>query len=151
MCSLQINEVITMFANIGTVIAVGFAAKAIFLNARAVNLQRDSNQVSLFNDVSSRINQLLDQWPACEKKEDRIMWYERLFSAFEYFSFFANKKKIPLEMRTYYKSGIKTYVNRLATNEDYSSLFDVYKKRPKEQFSELREYYKNEIGEDLPF
>ncbi len=151
MCFAQFKEFITMFANIGTFIAVGFAAKAIFLNTRAVRLQRDSNQVNLFNDISSRIRQLEDQWIACEKKEDRIMWYERLFSAFEYFAFFANKKKISLEMRTYYKSGIETYVNRLTTNEEYSSLFEEYKKRPKEQFSELREYYKNEIGKNLPF
>lgn len=140
-----------MIANIGTVIAVGFAAKAIFLNTKAVKLQKDSNQASLFNDISSRIKQLEDQWPACEEKEDRIMWYERLFSAFEYFSFFANKKKIPPEMRTYYKSGIETYVNRLTTEKEYESLFEEYKKRPKEQFSELREYYKNEIGKILSF
>jgi len=144
------KEVIEMIANIATAIIVGFAARGLYLNAKAVRLQRDSVQANLFNDISSRIRQLEDQWVDCDTNEKKKRWYERLFSAFEYFAFFANRDKLSTEMNQYYSSGIKTYVERLKW-KNYSELLEEYKKRPKEQFSELRKYYKNEIKKDLPF
>ena len=144
------KEVIGMIANIATAIAVGFAARALYLNAKAVRLQRDSAQANLFNDISSRIRQLEDQWIDCDTNEKKKRWYERLFSAFEYFAFFSNRDKLSTEMNQYYSSGIKTYVERLKW-KDYSELLEEYKKRPKEQFSELRKYYRNEAGKNLPF
>jgi len=143
----MIIGIFTTFAVIAAVIALFFSAKAIFL-------QRKSMQASLFNDISSRIRQLEDQWINCKSEEDKKKWYERIFSAFEYFAFFANRNEISKEMKHYYRSGIETYVERLKSKHE--DLFNVYKERAKKdiskrQFCELRKYCEHEIGKKLPF
>jgi len=144
------KEVISMFANIAIVIAMIIAGIAIFMTRNTINLQRKSTQAQLFADISSRIKQLEDQFAECDSMEKKKQWYERLFNAFEYFAFFANQGILSNEMRIYYKSGIKTYIERLQWSQ-YDELLDAYKKRPKEQYCELRKYYRNEIGADFPF
>lgn len=144
------REVISMFANIATVIAMIIAIIVIFMTKNAINLQRKSAQAQLFSEISSRINELEDQWFSCDTQEKKTGWYEKLFNAFEYFSFFANQGILSKEMKIYYKSGMKTYVERLQWPQ-YSDLLDAYKKRPKEQYCELKKYYQNEIGKVFPF
>jgi hypothetical protein len=139
-----------MIVNIVMALAVLIAVSALIISIKALRLQKNSLQADLFNDISSRIRELEDQWEDCDTKEKKQNWYQRLFNAFEYFALFANQGTLSKKMRHYYKSGIKTYVERLKENQ-YSELLEAYSKRPKEQFSELREYYKNEIGKDLPF
>jgi hypothetical protein len=139
-----------MIANLATAIAMTIAIIALFISINASKLQRKSLRANLFNDISSRIRELEDQWKNCDTREKKQNWYERLFNAFEYFTFFVNQRELSNEMGLYYKSGIETYIERLK-GEQYLELLEVYKKRPKEQFSELRKYYKNEIGKDLPF
>ena len=145
------KEIIEMITNMAIAFAVGISAIALFYSGSAFRLQGKALRANLFNDISSRIRQLEDQWAQCKEEKDRKMWYERLFNAFEYFAFLANHGSISSEMKEYYKSGIKIYVDRLITKKEYLSLFEEYKKRPKEQFSELRKYYKNEIKKELPF
>lgn len=144
------KEVISMFANIATVIAMGVAIVAIFMTKNTINLQRKNTQAQLFSDISSRINELEDQWFSCDTQEKKNGWYEKLFNAFEYFAFFANHGLLSKEMKNYYKSGMKTYVERLQWPQ-YAELLEAYKKRPKEQYCEFRKYYQNEIGTGFPF
>jgi hypothetical protein len=133
---MSCQEIVTMCADIATVGAMIFAGWAILMTRNSINLQRKSTQAQLFSDISL---------------EDIKRWYERLFNAWEYFAFFVNRKEISPEMSKYYRSGIITYVKRLSTKKEYSDLLEQYKKRPKEEFCELRQYYKNETGADLPF
>jgi len=144
------KEVIAMFANIATVIAMTVAIIAIIMTKNTIDLQRKSIQAQLFSDISSRINELEDQWFLCDTQEKKRGWHEKLFNAFEFFAFSVNQKILSKEMKTYYKSGIKTYIERLKWPQ-YAELLDAYKKRPTEQYCELRKYYQNEIGTDFPF
>jgi hypothetical protein len=148
---MSCQEIVTMCADIATVGAMIFAGWAILMTRNSINLQRKSTQAQLFSDISSRIRELEDQFAGCVSLEDIKRWYERLFNAWEYFAFFVNRKEISPEMSKYYRSGIITYVKRLSTKKEYSDLLEQYKKRPKEEFCELRQYYKNETGADLPF
>jgi hypothetical protein len=138
---MSCQEIVTMCADIATVGAMIFAGWAILMTRNSINLQRKSTQAQLFSDISSRIRELEDQFAGCVSLEDIKRWYERLFNAWE----------ISPEMSKYYRSGIITYVKRLSTKKEYSDLLEQYKKRPKEEFCELRQYYKNETGADLPF
>jgi len=156
MCNWLIlnKEVIEVITGIVMAFAVIVATIALFISARAIFLQRKSMQANLFNDISSRIRQLEDQWVECKNDEDRKRWYGRIFSTFEYFAFFANRNEISKEMKHYYRSGIETYIERLKSKHE--DLFNVYKERAKKdiskrQFCELRKYYEHEIGKKLPF
>ena len=148
------KEVIEMITNMAIAFAVVISAIALFYSGSAFRLQRKALRANLFNDISSRIRQLEDQWVECKNDEDRKRWYGRIFSTFEYFAFFANRNEISKEMKHYYRSGIETYVERL--KRKHEDLFNVYKERAKKdiskrQFCELRKYYENEIGKKLPF
>lgn len=144
------KEIISMFANIATVIAMIIAIIAIIMTKNTIDLQRKSTQAQLFSDIASRISALEDQWFLCDTQEKKIGWYEKIFNAFEYFAFFANQAILSKEMKTYYKSGMKKYVERLQWPQ-YTELLAAYKKRPTEQYCELKKYYQNEIGEGFPF
>jgi len=144
------GEVIIILANLASIVIMSIVAIALFMSAKQFKLQKESNQAILFDNISRRIRQLEDQWISCETIEKRENWYASIFNAFEYFAFFANRKKISSAMIKFYKSGIEIYVERLRW-EKYSEVLEEYKKLPKEQLSELRKYYKDEIKKSLPF
>lgn len=144
------KEIIEMITNIAIAIAVIISAAGLFYSGSAFRLQRRTLRANLFYDISQRIRELEDQWPKCKKLEEKKQWYERLFNAFEYFAFFANRKELTSSMKEYYKDGIQTYVERIKW-EQYSDLLEEYKKRSPGQFNELRRYYKNAIRKELPF
>lgn len=138
------KEAIEVYAQVGTMIAVIVATVALFLNLRAFKLQRDSLQANLFNEVTKRINELLDKEPYQDDKVELRNWYERLFNAFEYFAFYANSCHLTSNMKSYYHSFIGGYCERL--KQECPELIEEFKKGPTDKFSELRKYYKG-----LPF
>jgi len=141
-------ERLEMIANFAVAVAVVFSAIALCISACALKLQKKSLRANLFYEISKRINELEDQWADCEAKEDEEMWYERLFSTFEQFAFFANRGYLEEDMKEYYSAGIKDCVDRL---EKYPELLEYFKTRHSGQFEELEKYYQSVIGEELPF
>ena len=137
-----------MIANFAVAVAVVFSAIALCISARALKLQKKSLKANLFYEISKRVNELEDQWADCKKKEDKEMWYERLFSTFEQFAFFANRGYLEKDMKEYYSAGIKECVDRL---KKYPELLEYFKTRHSGQFEELEKYYQSVIGEELPF
>ena len=145
---MTLKELLELIANFAVAIAVIFSAIALCISACALKLQKKSLRANLFYEISKRVNELEDQWADCEAKEDKEMWYERLFSVFEQFAFFANRGYLEEDMKEYYSAGIKECVNRL---EKYPELLEYFKTRHSGQFEELEKYYQSVIGEELPF
>lgn len=137
-------------ASYASIIVMAFTAFALFLNSKNVSLQRLSIEANIFQNISNRISSLEDQWNSKMEQEEKEDWIARFFNAIEYFCFFANRDKLPAEMKIYYKSGIKDYVKRLKEPR-YADLLASFQKKEKDQYCELRQYYKREFSEEFPF
>ena len=147
MGSLSTLEALSMYAQIAMAIAAIILVFGLIWQWKTFALQRRALEASLFSDLSSRINQLEDKWSGDMADEEKERWYESLFSAFEYFSFFANHGYLTDEMKSYYKVGMKVYRERL---ENYPKLLDYYKELPVGALNEFKKFYKNTWGEE-PF
>lgn len=145
----QHKEVIMSVTNIIVAGAATIAIYHLWLHRETVRLQRENLHVHLFKDISERINRLTDQWITCKTKEDREEWYERLFTAFEYFAFFANRGYLTSEMKNYYKSGVEECCQRLETK--YPELLQHFKDLPSGQMDEFKKFYEDITGEKPPF
>jgi hypothetical protein len=142
-------EVLEMFAKFAASLAAVFAAVALVINACAFRLQKRSLRANLFNDIRKRVNELEDQWAEACKGElkDRERWYERLFSVFESFAFYANHDYLEKEMITFYATGIDQCLERL---KKYSDLLKHMESRDPKQFCELEKYYEQVIKKPFP-
>lgn len=142
-------EVITVLANLATVAAVIFAARALYLNARAIKLQKETSQAGLFHKITEGINKITAEQKECERRgEEAILnWYQRLINSFEYYAFFANKDLLTPEMATYYKSAVISYVDWAKD----SKAEDFFKSSTGRQLCEIRKYYEKYSGNQFPF
>ncbi|MHC4278136.1 MAG: hypothetical protein ACYSTI_12555 [Planctomycetota bacterium] len=125
----------------------GAGIYSIILHLKTFKLQRYNLQVHLFNELSKRINEPVGNEPYQSEKEELEHGYIRLYSAFEYLAFYANRNFLSPEMKSYYKSFIEGY--NLRIKKESISAIKYFKKQKKQQpdlFSELRKYVK-----DLPF
>jgi hypothetical protein len=142
------KEVLEMTAKFAATIAVIFSAVALLLNARGLKYQKKSLRANLFNDIRRRINELEDQWAECKTSKDQEKWYERLFSIFETFAFYANHGYLEEEMADFYSTGIEICVDRL---KEFPELQEYFKDRGHGEFSELDKYYSKFVKKKLPF
>lgn len=136
-----------MYANAVEPLVILAAAVALGFSARAIFLQRQSLQASLFSDTIKKMDDVLDQQISYEK-EGRVMhWYIGLLDAFEYFAFFANRRYLSRAMRKYPRSTIIENLEDASIRDDVKKHFQG---RPVEQLSELRKYYKRYAGKNSP-
>lgn len=144
-------ETIEMAAKFAASIAAIIAAIALFMNAKAFNLQRTSLRASLFNDIRRRMYDLEDQHAEIplHDKESLQCWYEKLFSLFETYAFYANRGYLDKEMSEYYSAGIDDCAERLKVK--YPDLIEYFRSRHAGQFCELDKYFRTVIGKEPPF
>ena len=138
-----------MVAHFAVAVAVIFAAFALIFNRNTIKLQRQTLQAHLFKDISDRISRLQDEFPKCETLKDKEDWYERLFVAFEYFAFFANRHYLSADMKYYFKSGLEDCCERLETK--YPDLLKHFRGLPPEQMNEFKKYFEDITGKKPPF
>jgi len=143
------KEIISMFANIATVIAVIFAARALYLNAKTTRLQKETSQANLFHKITKEINTITAEQKKCEKRgEEAILnWYQRLINLFEYYAFFVNRGYFTEEMETYYRSAVIEYCDWA---KGYSAAENFFKSSKGSQLDEIRKYYEKYSGSQFP-
>ena len=144
------KEIISMFANIGTIFVVYFAARGLYLNAKAIRLQKGFSQTDLFHKISSEINIIFAQQKEFEKQGEKgiLNWYQRLINAFEYYAFFVNYGHLSGGMATYYKKVLIIYVDWA---KDYPKAEEFFKYQDEGLLCEIRKYYKQYSGNQFPF
>ena len=95
----------------------------------------------MFNDITKRINELMDNIPAKSKKSDFRNWNINLLNSLEHYSFFANHGYLRREMVSYYKNYIVDYCDTLQ-NECPETIEHLRKIQSPAQYYELKKYYK---------
>lgn len=143
------KDLIIVYVNIILAVIGIIATFGLFLHRKAIKLQIRSLQASIFNDVSRRINELLDNepWFDEEKEKSKIEmanWYIRLYNAFEQFAFFANRSHLDPEMKSYYDNLIEGYNERIK-KEPYA-IKEFKKNAFPDQYEEIKK-----LGIKLPF
>jgi len=126
-----------------------FLLYSLYQNRAALQLQNKALRASIFNNISERIDSLLDQQPHEEEEVDIVEnWFERLINAFEYYAFFVNNGYLDSEMDTYYKDAINDVSERI---REYPSVLSHLEKSTEGELNELRKYCKNIAKTQLPF
>ena len=141
------KDVFEMGAQIATVLAMAFAgwallvgARAIKLQTKAIDLQRNATQLSLFSDFGKRIFDLEEKRNDFEKKDKIAEWCVLVLGHLEYLAYLVNKGHLALELAWQYKGMfIEYHDNVLIRQQD--KLAACLKEDP-EAFSELKELYK---------
>ena len=146
---MDCKEVVEMSAQIAVTIAVIISCIALFYSSGTNKLQRESLQANIFNDITKRINELMDNIPKKSKKSDFRNWNLNLLNALEHYSFFANHKYLMSEMTSYYESYIVNYCDNLQVECPEATKYLNKTKSPK-QYYELKQYYKKIKGNDAP-
>lgn len=142
---VQHKDFIIIITSIIVAGVAGFGIYSLILHYKALRLQRDNLQASLFSEISKRINELLDNEPGQNKKAELENWYIRLYNSFEFLAFFANRSYLDNEMKSYYVSFIDGY-NKRIVSECPSAIEWFTKDAPTDLFKELRRFSKS-----LPF
>jgi len=137
---LENKELIAMGSQIAVAIAVIFSGIALWISAKAIKLQQDSVNTSLFLNFYNRINDILEKEK--EYKSDRRLseWCITLLSHFEYLAFMANRNLISFELVELYKEMIITWYDKVLI-EQKDDLSD-YNLDHQDTFSELKKLYK---------
>lgn len=154
MCFTQISEVINMIANIGVVIAVGFSARALFVNAKATRLQRMSTQTQMFHNISQEISLLSKEENVHiddqgKDKDTYEHWLDRMLTALEYYAFYANRDYLTKEMSEFYMPVIESFCEK--TKKDYKDLVkEIAGLKDQLVYCELRRYYRKFIKKACP-
>lgn len=73
---MTVMEGVKMGAQIATMCAVIFSAFVLWCSIKAFKLQRDTLHANLFNEISKRVNELLDKEPYQDEKVELSHWYE---------------------------------------------------------------------------
>lgn len=142
------KDIFQIVANFAVVGAMVFSGIALLDSKKDLRAQQQSQQAILFHELESRISQVFDNQTKYVNEGKVIDWYVQLFNAFEYYTFFANRNYLPSEMKQYGKAVIVNYYGFANEDEDVR---DYLSKLSKEEFSEVRKYYKEMTGTDPPF
>ena len=142
-----------MLANIGTMIAVGFAARALFVNARAVRLQREASQTQIFHNISQEINVLLKEENdhIDDQRKDKVTyknWLDRTLTALEYYAFYANRDYLIKEMSEFYMPDIEHFCKQATKYPDLMA--EINDQKEQLVYCELRQYYNKFIRKKCP-
>jgi hypothetical protein len=148
MC-IETMEAIKMISNIAVTIAVIFSGIALFFSSQTNKLQKESIQANMFNDITKRINELMDKIPVKSKISDFRNWNLNLLNAFEHYSFFANHGYLRSEMVSHYKNYIVDYCDTLQS-ECPEAIEHLGKTKSPEQYYELKKYYRNITSKNAP-
>lgn len=141
-------EVINMIASIATSIALIFVVWAIYLNTKAVKLQRQNFQAVLFHNITNEINSILGEEK--ELKEGKYEnWLDRLIAAFEYYAFYVNRGYLTESMAEYYMPSVEFYCKKA---KEFSGLIsEIEDMQKQEVYCEIKTYYKKFIKKECPF
>lgn len=146
MSCLSYKELFEMSAQIATVLAMGFAGWAIWINARAtklqtaaIDLQRKATQLSLFSDFGKRIVDLEEKRNDYEEKGKIGEWCVLVLGHLEYLAYLVNKEYLALEMAEQYKGMIVDYYDNVWIKQ--KETLSGYIKEDPEALSELTRLY----------
>ncbi|MFH1071094.1 MAG: hypothetical protein V1794_15855 [Candidatus Glassbacteria bacterium] len=147
-CNLSFKEGFEMGAQIATILAMAFAgwalligARAIKLQTKAIDLQRDATQLGLFSDFVKRIFDLEEKRNEYEKEGRIGEWCIQVLGNLEYFAYLANKEYLALELVKQYKGMIVEYHDNVLLKQ--KDTLAGYLKEDPEAFSELKKLYVN--------
>lgn len=149
-CLIANKEVINMLLQAIMALAGCLVVVSLWFHRKAVLLQRDGIQASMFSDISGRISALIGETPSETEEEHKIEnWYVRLYNEFESILFMEKNGSLSSEMKDYYKDGMIGYVDDL--KEEFPSIYKKLAKRLSENdLIYLKKYYKSIKGE-APF
>lgn len=144
------KEVINIVLQFLIAIAGLFVVITLWYHRKAVLLQRDSIQASMFSDISGRISTLLGKIPPKKKELTYTYnWYIMLFNEFESLIFLVKHKYLSFEMQEYYKYFLIDYIEDLP--KEFPKVAEYFVSLPKTTFGNLRKYYKDITGKKFPF
>lgn len=152
---MSCKETIEMSAQIAITIAVIISCVALFFSNRTNKLQRESLQANMFNDITKRIDVLMDAIPTkSEKPTKREIsvcrnWNLSLLNAFEHYSFFANHNYLRDEMVSYYKNYMIDFCNDLQ-NDCPEAVKYLKETKSEARYYELKKHYKNMTSKTCP-
>ena len=144
----EIIMVLSDAATAGAFIVIGLA---FILTARSFVLQKKDTQAGIFHGISTEINTIISEQKECEEKKDDAVilhWYQRLIDAFEYYAFFANRKYLSKDMRTFYRGALIIYVDWA---KGRPAVEKWYKTKDVKLLCEIRKYYEKYSGHQFPF
>ena len=142
---IQHKEVINIVLQFLIALAGLFVVITLWYHRKAVLLQKDSLQASMFSDISARISTILGEIPPKIKEQAyRYNWYIRLFNEFESLIFLVKHKYLSLEMENYYRHFIVEYVEDLS--EESAEVAKDFASLPKTTFCNLCKYYEDITG-----
>lgn len=127
-----------------------FVVGTLWYHRRAVILQKNSIQATLFNDISGKINALLGEIPPLKAGATRTYnWYVRLFNEFEALIFLISHKYLSREMEEYFRNFIIDYIEDLP--KEYPNIAEELSTVPEATFCNLRKYYGDITKKTSPF
>lgn len=123
---------------------------AIYFHLRAVRLQRQSIQASMFSEISGRISSILGEIPPKgEPDSEMINWYVRLFNEFESIIFLRKNKQLNKKMEEYYRDFIIENTDRISGEP--VKIKSHFKGLTGTTFNNLRDYYAKHSTKEFPF
>lgn len=145
-----VKEIIIMAAQVATASATVILIIVIIYHMKAVKLQRESIQASMFSETSGRISAILGAIPDEKDGEaDMVNWYVRLFNEFEFLIVLKKEKHISSKMEEYYRHFIIENVDRISGESD--KIKGHFEGLTRTTFNNLREYYVKHSRKEFPF
>lgn len=149
-CLIANKEIINMFLQALLALAGCMVVVSLFFHRKAVLLQKDGIQATMFSEISGRLSTILGQTPS--KNDDAIdvyNWYVRLFNEFEAIIFLVRNKCMNEKMEGYFQSFIIAYIEKLP--EHFPNAIKEFGDLPVGAYGELRSYYKNVTGKHISY
>lgn len=145
-----VREIIIMATQVLMASATIILIFAIRYHMKAVKLQRESIQASMFSETSGRISVILGKIPSKgEHESEMINWYVSLFNEFEVLVFLKNNKYLSKNMEEYYRHFIIENVDRMSgESEEIKGHFEGLTRTT---FNNLRDYYVKHSRKEFPF
>ena len=141
------KDVIEVAAWIAIALGVFGSIVALAFSIRATNLQKDALQVSVFNDITARIDKLHAKRPSLkdeEQKEQIPLWSDLTLNTLEHFAFFARMGYLKPEMVDHCQSIVIGICDDI--NEKLPALADKYRKCPVKGWCSLAAFYEASRG-----
>ena len=123
---------------------------SLLFHRKAVLLQRDGIQASMFSEISGRISALIGETPPEKDEEYKIEnWFVRLYNEFESILFMEKNGSLSSEMRDFYKDAMIGYIDDL--KERFPNIYKILVERLSENDLIYLKYFYKSIKGEVPF
>ncbi len=144
-CLIANKEVINMSLQAIVALAGCLVVVSLFFHRKAVLLQKDSIQATMFSEISGRISTILGE--ITQQGSDFFNWHIRLFNELEALLFLSNNNLLSESMKLYYRDFIIELVKELP--QKYPDVANELENLSSQTFKLLREYYEKETGDTM--